>query len=156
KSIITAFIAAQGGELVEIYSDIAETATKTANRDEFLRMRQDAKDKRFDALVVAKFDRLNRNRVDAIAIKTLLRRDLGIKVLSATEPSEDSDGAIGGLIEGILESLAEWYSINLSQEFRRAKQQIWRSGRYNGCGRLFGYTVDEDLILRLHPNEVAG
>ena len=64
---------------------------------------------KFDALIVHKFDRFARNRTDALAIKSLLRRDYNIKVFSASEPSEDSDGAIGALIEGIMESAAEWY-----------------------------------------------
>jgi site-specific DNA recombinase len=156
ENTIKDYVAAQGGTLVKIYADIAETATKTANRDEFLLMRQDAKDKKWDALVVAKFDRLNRNRMDAIAVKSLLRRDLGIKIFSATELSEDSDSAVGGLIEGILENLAEWYSKNLSDEFRKGKRQVWSEGRYNGGKRLFGYTVGERLVLQPKPDEVPG
>src|SRR5690242_6072150 len=81
KRIIEDFIRAQGGTLVETYVDEAETGRTLNNRDDFLRMRQDAHKRNFDALVVAKFDRLNRNRLDAIAVKSLLRRDLGIQVL---------------------------------------------------------------------------
>lgn len=45
------------------------------------------------------FDRLARNRENALAIKSLLRRDFGIKVFSVAEPSEDSDGPIGALMK---------------------------------------------------------
>ena len=72
KRIIDNFIKVQKGRLVETYIDEAETGRTISNRDEFLRMRQDAKNKKFDALVVAKFDRLNRNRMDAIAVKSLV------------------------------------------------------------------------------------
>jgi DNA invertase Pin-like site-specific DNA recombinase len=77
-------------------------------------MRQDGRKGKFDALVVHKFDRFARNRTDALAIKSLLRYDYNIKVFSVTEPSEDSDGPIGALIEGTMESVAEWYSKNLA------------------------------------------
>jgi hypothetical protein len=61
-----------------------------------------------------KFDRFARNRTDALAIKLLLRHDYGVKVFSVSEPSEDSDGPMGALIEGIMESVADWYSQNLA------------------------------------------
>jgi len=150
------YIAAHGGQLIEIYVDEAQTATTTQNRDNFLRMRSDAKKKKFEALVVAKFDRLNRNRIDAIAVKSLLRRDLGIKVFSVTEPSEDSDGEVGGLMESMFETLAEWYSKNLSEEYRKGKREVWRQGRYNGGKRLLGYIVGERLVLQPKPDEVSG
>ena len=67
-----------------------------------------ARNGKFDAVVVHKFDRFARNRTDALAIKSLLRYDYKIKVLSVTEPSEDSDGPIGALIEGIMECVADW------------------------------------------------
>jgi DNA invertase Pin-like site-specific DNA recombinase len=94
-------------------------------------MRLDARSGKFDALVVHRFDRFARNRSDSLAIKSLLRYDYGIKVLSVTEPSEDSDGAIGALIEGIMESVADWYSRNLSNETTKGKRERALQGYHN-------------------------
>jgi site-specific DNA recombinase len=121
RRAIIEFVQAKGGKLTEIYCDEAESARGTKKRDEFLRMRQDARKGTFQALVVHKFDRLNRNRADAMAVKMLLRKDLGIQVLSCTEPSEETAGAMGSLIEGILECVAEWYSNNLAAEVSKGK-----------------------------------
>ena len=101
RRAIEAWVAAKGGQLVKVYVDEAQSG-RTADRPEFNRMRHDARSRKFDALVLHKFDRFSRNRTDALAIKSLLRRDYGVKVFSVMEPSEDSDGPIGALIEGIM------------------------------------------------------
>lgn len=156
KRIIEKFVIAQGGEIVEWYCDEAETGTKTKNRDEFLRMRQDARKKKWDTLVVAKLDRLSRSRMDARAVKILLRHDFGIKVLSATEPTEDSgDKVKGALIEGILESLGEWYSNNLSEELRKGKREKSIQGFHNDSIPPFGY-VRQGRELIPAPDEYPG
>lgn len=140
------YVASKGGILTTIYVDEAETARTTKNRDAFLQMRQDARKKCFDALVVHKFDRLNRNRMDAMAVKALLRRDFGVKVFSVTEPGEDSDGAMGALLEGIMESIAEWYSRNLSDEFAKGMRQRAIKGIHHNTAP-FGYIRQgKDLI----------
>jgi len=154
KRIIEEYVKNQGGRLIEIYVDEAETGRTINNRADFLRMRQDAHKKQFDALVVAKFDRLNRNRIDAIAMKSLLRRELGIKVVSATEPSEH-DGAVGALVEGILECVAEWFSLNLSQEFKKGKRERALQGLHNNQAP-FGYDKDENGVLVKNDYEREG
>ncbi len=106
---------------------------------------------KFDALVVHKFDRFARNRTDALAIKSLLRYDYGVKVFSVTEPSEDSDGPMGALIEGIMESVADWYSKNLATEVAKGKKERTQQGFHNNIAP-FGYRKDEDKVLV--PDEV--
>jgi hypothetical protein len=92
RRAIEAWVREHGGKVVSFYIDEAQSG-KTADRTEFIQMRRDASKGKFDALIVHKFDRFARNRTDALAIKSLLRRDYNIKVFSASEPSEDSDGA---------------------------------------------------------------
>jgi DNA invertase Pin-like site-specific DNA recombinase len=50
----------------------------------------------------------------------LLRKD-GIQVVSINEPSEDTP--TGRLLEGIIESLDEFYSDNLGQEVSRGMKE---------------------------------
>ena len=130
RRAVETWVRDRGGKIVKLYIDEAETG-KNADRTEFLNMRRDAKKHKFDALIVHKFDRFARNRTDALAIKSLLRRDYGIKVFSVTEPSEDSDGAIGALIEGIMECVAEWYSRNLAEETTKGKHERAMQGYHN-------------------------
>lgn len=122
RRAIEAWVKQQGGQLVKVYTDEAQSG-RTTDRPAFQQMRREAKERRFDALVVHKFDRFARNRTDALAIKSLLRQDYGVKVFSVTEPSEDSDGAIGALIEGIMESVATGTA---ATSVRRHERASWR------------------------------
>lgn len=136
KRAIQTWVVARGdGVLVKVYADEGKSG-RTAERPGFLRMRRDARKGKFDALVVHKFDRFARNRTDALAIKSLLRYDYGIKVFSVTEPSEDSDGPIGALIEGIMESVADWYSRNLGTEVAKGKKERGNQGLHNNRALL--------------------
>ncbi len=151
---IEAWVAAKGGILVKIYKDEAQSGRNT-DRPAFQQMRLEARKKSFDALVVHKFDRFARNRTDALAIKSLLRYDFGVKVFSVSEPSEDSDGPMGALIEGIMESVADWYSRNLATEVAKGKKERSHQGKHNN-GAPFGYKKDKDKILVADELEAPG
>ena len=151
---IESWVREHGGKIVHFYVDEAESG-KTADRAEFIQMRRDASKGKFDALIVHKFDRFARNRTDALAIKSLLRRDYGIKVFSTSEPSEDSDGAIGALIEGIMECVAEWYSRNLSEETTKGKKERAMQGFHNNQAP-FGYDKNKEKMLTVNEHERTG
>lgn len=102
-----------------------------------------------------KFDRFARNRTDALAVKSLLRYDYGIKVFSVTEPSEDSDGPMGALIEGIMESVADWYSKNLASEVAKGKKERSLQGLHNNAAP-FGFTKNKQKVLIPDEKELPG
>ena len=77
-------------------------------------------DPSIEALVVHKLDRLARNLEDHAAVRAALRK-AGVQLHSVTESLEDS--ASGKLVEGILASIAEFYSANLGQEIRKGMDQ---------------------------------
>jgi site-specific DNA recombinase len=154
KRTIEEWVADQKGVLVEIYIDEARTG-RTADRPAFQEMRRDARQRKFDALVVHKFDRFARNRTDALAIKSLLRYDYGVKVFSVSEPSEDSDGPMGALIEGIMESVADWYSLNLATEVAKGKKERSHQGIHNNQAP-FGMKKNENKILVADETELPG
>lgn len=76
-------------------------------------------------VVVHKIDRLARNLEDHVTVRAQLRK-LKIALVSATEGVEDSPQ--GMLVEGILASIAEFYSANLGQEVRKGMLQKVRNG----------------------------
>jgi site-specific DNA recombinase len=154
KHAIERWVQERGGILVRTYADEAQSG-RTDDRPAFQAMRRDARKGRFDALVMHKFDRLARNRANALAIKSLLRHDYGVKVFSVTEPSQDSDGPIGALIEGIMESVADWYSLNLATEVAKGKLERARQGLHNN-NPPFGYDKTPEGVLVANPEEVAG
>ena len=84
QDVIEAWIAAQGGVLVAIYTDEA-TAGCTTDRPALRQMQSDAGQAKFDALVVHKVDRLSRNRAELLAIRSLLCEDYRIQLFSVIE-----------------------------------------------------------------------
>lgn len=154
KRAIEAWVVAKGGILAQLYIDEGHSG-RTAERPEFKRLRRDARQHKFDAIVVHKFDRFARNRTESLAIKSLLRHDYGIKVFSVSEPSEDSDGPMGALIEGIMESVADWYSQNLSAETSKGKKERSQQGLHNNRAP-FGMRKNEKDILVPDEKELPG
>ena len=88
-------------------------------------------------ILVWKFSRFTRKREHALAFKAQLRRK-GIRVVSITEQAEDS--VTGRLLEGIIESVDEYYSENLGQEVTRGMREAASRGFFPGSKAPFGYT----------------
>jgi site-specific DNA recombinase len=114
------YIGDRGWELSDEYVDRGESA-RTTDRPQFQAMlARLAEDPSIDSLVVHKLDRLARNLEDHAAVRAALRK-AGVQLVSVTESLEES--ASGKLVEGILASIAEFYSANLSQEIRKGIDQ---------------------------------
>lgn len=112
---------------------------KAGNRLQFQNMIATAKGnpKPFDCILVWKFSRFARNQDESTFYKSMLRKKLGIDVISVSEPI--MDGMYGRLIEMIIEWQDEFYSYNLGVEVRRSMAVKAQKGYYNGKVPL-GYT----------------
>jgi DNA invertase Pin-like site-specific DNA recombinase len=125
------------------YIDRALTGTKD-QRPDFQRMIEDAANKRFEYVIVWKLDRFARNRYDSAIYKSKLKK-YGVKVVSAMENITDSPEGI--ILEGLLESMAEYYSANLSENTIRGKRETASKGYWNGGKPPLGYKiVDRRLV----------
>jgi site-specific DNA recombinase len=147
------FIADRGSDLADEYTDRGESA-RTADRPQLQAMLAHlADDPTIGCLVVHKLDRLARNLEDHAAVRAALRK-AHVQLHSVTETLEDS--ASGKLVEGILASIAEFYSANLGQEIRKGMDQKAAQGgwpvrapfgyqnvRRDGPGRRRGESVLE-------------
>ena len=91
----------------------------SVKRPEFLRMISTAKKKPkpFDAILVWKYSRFARSRQDSIIYKSMLRKELGIEVISISENLGDDKMSI--ITEAIIEAMDEFYSVNLAEEVTR-------------------------------------
>lgn len=125
---------------VEEFIDEAESA-RTADRPAFQRMIASAKQKNppFEAILVWKLNRFARNREDSIIYKSLLRKR-GIQIISINENIDE--GPTGKLLEGIIESIDEFYSANLSQDTVRGLKENTMRGFWNGGVPPFGYKFE--------------
>ena len=126
-----------GYMVVREYVDEAESG-RISNRPEFQKM-IDAASKAeapFKEILVWKFSRFTRKREHAVAFKSLLRRK-GVRVVSITEQADDSP--TGKLLEGIIESVDEFYSENLAQEVLRGMREAASRGFWVSSYSPFGY-----------------
>ncbi len=97
--ICTAYAESKGFTVVKTYMDKARTGTND-NRPDFQKMISDADKGAFQHIIVYKFDRFARNRIDSIMYKAQLKKQYGIRVVSATEPVSDDEG--GEIYENIM------------------------------------------------------
>ena len=134
------------------YIDRALTGT-TDKRPEFLRMIDDSKKKNFDYVLVYQLDRFARNRYDSANYKAKLKKN-GVRVLSAKENiTEDASGI---LVEGMLESMAEYYSAELSQKVRRGIKESLIKGHFIGGYGLLGYDiVDKKWTINSYEADIV-
>lgn len=104
------------------------------------------------AILVHKLDRFSRNREDAIVYKALLKKH-GVSVLSITEPVEDSPAGL--LVEGILETIAEFYSRNLAQEVKKGQTEAAKKGQNQSEPPLGYRSVGGRLIVKPAEAEIV-
>jgi site-specific DNA recombinase len=127
---IKARAAAEGVEIVKIYSDPATSAYKNKYRPGIAEMLEDSKKGAFGILYVHKVDRLARRLEWAIEIvKKLQSEDVTLK---AVEQNFDLATPEGKLMFHLLGSLGEFYSDNLSKETHKGKAERARQGYHNG------------------------
>ena len=129
---------ANGYSIAREYVDEAESG-RVADRPQFREMIEEGSKPQapFEVILVWKFSRFTRKREHAVAFKSQLRRK-GIRVVSITEQAEDN--ATGRLLEGIIESVDEYYSENLGQEVVRGMREAASRGFFLGSKAPFGYT----------------
>ena len=134
--------------ILQVFKDEAFSA-RTDKRPAFQELFGLIKEKPADLLIVHKLDRFARSRMDAAFYRQKLK-EAGMRLVSVLERLDDSPESI--IMEGILESMNEYYSANLSRETKKGLRENILNGKRNGGKVPFGYTlVDHHLI----PNRDA-
>ena len=146
----------RGWEVYKEFVDEAESA-RSANRPAFKEMIALAKQRHkfFDAILVWKLSRFARNREDSIIYKSLLRK-YDISVISINEQVDETPA--GKLLEGMIEVIDEFYSVNLAQDTIRGMKENATRGYLNGGTIPIGYKVKKVIDgvnkkSRLEPDE---
>lgn len=142
----------EGYTIIYEYADHAKSGFKNVERrTQFQAMIQAAASGAFDTVIAWKVDRFGRNRRESAIYKGQLA-DNGVMVVYAMEPIPD--GAAGVLTEGMLESLAEWYSKSISENTKRGQRDNAVKGLYNGHA-AFGYRRSADNRFEIYEPEAA-
>jgi DNA invertase Pin-like site-specific DNA recombinase len=124
------YAASQGWDLIEIYTDAGISAKKDSHRPDLERLMGDAKEQKFDVIVVDKIDRFYRHLAGLLTALDQLR-SMGISFASVQERL-DFTSPWGKLMLTVLGILAEIYLDNLRQETLKGKHQRAREGLWNG------------------------
>ena len=131
-----------------IFCDEGISGRKAEKRPAFMEMIKQAKSKpkKFDVILVHKFDRFSRNREDSIVYKSLLKKEYDIPVISITEPL-DPDDKMSVIMEAFLEAMAEYYSLNLSGEVKKGQMEKHQQGGLQ-TNPSFGYDVSNNVLVK--------
>lgn len=150
---IETFAAQNHIAVVDTYVDRAVSGT-TDQRPDFQRMVQDAKEKRFDLVIVHKLDRFSRSRYDSLGYRSLLKRN-GVQLISVLEQF-DSDSPESIITESVLEAMNEYYVRNLAREVEKGKRENAYKALHVGGIPPLGYDVDRNTMkLQINEQEAA-
>ena len=138
-----------GYTVIGEYIDRAQSGT-TDNRLEFQRMISDSDKHTFEGVLVYQLDRFARNRYDSAINKSKLKKN-GVRVISAKENIADDPSGI--LVEGVLESMAEYYSAELSQKIHRGMAINAEKCLSNGSNPGLGFKVDSERRFYVDNDE---
>ena len=129
-----------------IYSDEGISGRRAEKRPGFMKMigAAKAKERPFDVILVHRFDRFARSREDSVVYKSLLKKQYGIRVISVTESIDNDKFSV--ILEAMLEAMAEYYSINLSDEVKKGMTEKAMRGEYQ-AGPPYGYRIMSGMLV---------
>ena len=134
----------------KIYADEAQSA-KSDERKQFQQMIADSKkQKDWQLVLVHKLDRFARNRMDSAAYRVELRENKKY-LISTTEQFDDTPESC--MLEGIIESMAEFYSKNLAREVMKGLTENALKGKTCGGTPPLGYDLDERKYYKINEFE---
>ncbi len=150
RQAIARYATDHGLALGDEYLDF-ETGRAADKRPGFQRLIEDAMEHRFDVVLVFHTSRFARNTVEAKRYKKLLRSELGIDVISVTQPlGADANDPAAFLSESVHEIFDEYYSVSLSFWTKMGLREKARQGLLTGS-LPWGYVKGEDGIAQPDP-----
>jgi len=133
----------QDWEFAGIYIDDGISGKNAAKRPEFVRMVQDAENKKFDLIITKSISRFARNTIDCLETVRKLKA-IGIAIQFEKE-SINTLTAESELMLSILSSVAEEELASISQNMRWSNQRRFKKGKFSVTTKRFlGYDKDRD------------
>ena len=148
-------IEAQGDEVSAVYVDDGYSAwqDKAQSRPRFQEMISDAREGRFEVVLVKWFSRFARDRYYSRMYKRYLK-ELGIRVISLMQPLDEETPA-GMISEGMFELIDEYNSLEHSIKMLHvAERRVKEKGLWNGP-LSFGYRKEKDGKAALQAGEAG-
>lgn len=142
------YAAARGYTIIHEYIDRAMTG-RNDNRDEFQQMLADCSKKQFSVIIVWKVDRFGRNREEITFNKYHCKKH-GVRVEYVAENMGEGPESV--ILESVLEGMAEYYSLQLSQNIRRGNRENAKKCRFTGGRVPLGYKLDKNHQFVIDPD----
>lgn len=139
---------ARGYTVIHEYIDRAMTG-RNDNRDEFQQMLSDCAKRQFQVIIVWKVDRFGRNREEITFNKYRCKKH-GVRVEYIAENVPDSPEGV--ILESVLEGMAEYYSLQLSQNIKRGNRENAKKCRFTGGRVPLGYKLNKDHEFVIDPD----
>lgn len=143
-----AYADARGYTIVHEYIDRAMTG-RNDNRDEFQQMLSDCGKKQFTVIIVWKVDRFGRNR-EEITFNKYRAKKHGVRVEYVAENMGEGPESV--ILESVLEGMAEYYSLQLSQNVKRGYRENAKKCKFAGGRVPLGYKLDADKHFVVDPD----
>ena len=113
-------------ELVDVYADRGTSGTRTRNRTNFLRMIEDCRAGKIDAIITKSVSRFGRNTVDTLVFTRELR-SLGVEVFFEKE-NLHTCSAEGELLLTLMAAVAESEAVSMSDNVKWGKRKRYEKG----------------------------
>lgn len=140
QSAARAYAAAHGYRIIHEYVDRAMTG-RNDDREQFQQMLKDCTKHKFKVIILWKVDRFGRNREEITFNKYHCKKN-GVRVEYVAESVPATPEGV--ILESVLEGMAEYYSLQLSQNIRRGQRESAKKAQSTGGNRPLGYLTDPE------------
>lgn len=136
---ITEFAKKNGFDIEKMHIDQAQTATKTAGRDEFFALMSSVKQNEVDVIIVYKTSRIFRNSYESHKYRELFKKH-NVKFISVTQ-NIDETTAEGRFMASTIANVDQYQAETTSDHVKSSMREMARQGYYTGGRILFGYEL---------------
>lgn len=143
--------AAYGYTIVKEYVDRAMTGTND-DREQFQLMLREMEKIDVEVLILWKVDRMGRNK-EEIAFNKYRCKKNNVRVVYTAESIPNTPEGV--ILESVLEGMAEYYSLQLSQNIRRGQRVSASKAQCTGGNRPLGYLTGPDKKFIIDPEGAA-
>ena len=144
KDLLNTYAEKHNLTIISEYIDEGKSGKSIDGRPQMIRLLEDAKQKKFEAVIVYKLDRLARKTRDSLEIVETLGNH-GVQLISLSE-NIDTTTPHGKMFYTVLSSLAEMERDQIVGRVKMGMTQRAKEGKWNG-GQCFGYDAKEKKLM---------
>lgn len=140
--------------LIHIYQDAGLSGSTIENRPALLQLLEDAKQGRFNKVIVAKLDRIARDTFYTLWIEKELKKS-GVELYSISEPYRWDDPAQKIFLQ-MISSFAEYEKSRIVERLHSGRKKKLESGEYAGGRPAYGYRAKNgSLVINTKEAEIV-